>query len=97
MEARHDQSSTTGKLQCLLGLLRGVVVDNYGVAPECGIQPTDELVKSCYKPFLFTLDLYIWKLVGTSIKRDAHVRFPSRSNRSDRGAQAPALAGAVTL
>jgi len=69
------------KLQHLLDLLRGVVIDNYGVAPECRIQPTDELGKYRYKPFLFTLDLYIWKLVG-SMERDAHVRFPSRSNRS---------------
>jgi len=41
--------------------LRGVVVDNHGIASESWIQPTEELEKRCYKPSLFPLDLRIWK------------------------------------
>jgi len=36
--------------------LRGVVVDNHGIAPECQIQPTEKLGNFCYEPSLFSLD-----------------------------------------
>jgi len=36
--------------------LRGVVVDNHGIAPESHIQPTEELGNLCYKPSLLPLD-----------------------------------------
>jgi len=54
--------------------LRGVIVDNYGIASESWVQPTEELVKCCYKPSLFPLDLRIWKsdgVGGTSRKKCA--------------------------
>ena len=42
--------------------LRGVVIDNYGIAPGSRIQPTEEkLGKRCYKPSLFPLDSRMWK------------------------------------
>jgi len=47
-----------------LDLLRGVVVDNYCIASKSRIQPTEKLGKRCNKPFLFSLDLRIWKSDG---------------------------------
>jgi len=41
--------------------LRGVIVDNHGIAPESRIQPMEKLGKLYYKPSLFLLHSRMWK------------------------------------
>jgi len=41
--------------------LRGVVVDNHGIAPESQVQPMKKLGKFWDKPSLFILDSRMWK------------------------------------
>ena len=62
MEARHDQFNDQNRHEMAmrrypkLNPLRGVVVDNHGIAPETQIQPTEKLGNLCYRPSLFPLD-----------------------------------------
>jgi len=61
MEAGHNQFNNTDRPEIImqrhpLDPLRGIVVDNHGIAPEIRIQPMVKLGNLYYKPFLFSLD-----------------------------------------
>ena len=64
MEAKHNWFNHPNYLEIImqrhpLNPLRGIVVDDHGIAPESQIQPTEKLGNLCYEPSLFSLNSHV--------------------------------------